>query len=99
MLADGLGDLILILFCDFDEGVQFAEVDARLYGVFDRPYPALKFLLLGALEALEVLGDPSGHFGVGEREGLVRAEAVVGEIVREDEVKFCLGVIIPHIVK
>lgn len=46
-----------------------------------------------------MLGDPSGHFRVGEGEGLVGAEAVVGEIVGEDEVKFCLRVIIPHIVK
>lgn len=28
VLADGFGDLILVLLCDFDEGVQFAEVDA-----------------------------------------------------------------------
>lgn len=28
MLADGLGDFVLILLCDFDEGVQLAQVDA-----------------------------------------------------------------------
>lgn len=99
MLSNGLWNFKLVLLGNFDESVEFAEVNTWFDGIFYSAYPALKFLFFGGAQAIEVSGDAPGHFWVGECEWGVRAKAVVGEVIGEDEVELGASVVVGVVVQ
>lgn len=99
VLTDGLGDLVLVLLCHFDEGVEFAKVDSGLYRILDCTNPSFELFLLGALEPLEVVGNAAGHLSVAQGKRLVAAVLVVVQVVGEQDEELGLDVIISHLME
>lgn len=94
VLADSLWDFELVLLGDFDECVELAQVDSRFNRVLHCADPPLQLLLLRRTQSLQVAADASLHLGLSECQGCVGAEAVVGEVVGEDEEELGLGVVV-----
>lgn len=99
VVSDGLRNFVLVLFCDFNQSVQLAQVDSGLYRILDCTNPSLKLFLLGTLESFQMVRNPPGHLGVAQAQRVMALVVVVVQVVREQYEELGLDVIISHLMK